>query len=512
MGIRSMAGLRTLWILAVGAGLAGVLPVGAKPVFNSSLLEGHGSEIFFCDLDGDGLKDVVMKDGLNVSIFYQDPKTGFPRKPQLQYRLDARPCLLWAARAGTKAESLLMMTSEGVTELCFTNRAGPVERHRIIEQETIIPALMDEPKAMYFPLTAETHEGSSLLLLPVRDGLQVWSRSGAEASPAVDHAANAKDPGPWYQVQFIENTVNTQIQPVVTNSGYAQSFGINLSLGDVNGDGRDDLMVVRNLPGDLQVYALYLQNADDRFTTAPVLVYTNKPEWGTSLCWSDINRDGKVDLIKSSYSDEPFFVPGIRSGKVYVGTYFADELGRIPAKPQQVFRKNDWSSSLPMVDVDGDGFPDLVLGYIPIDTREGARKLIVSEAANLNLKFHFYRPGIGFSKEPDYQRDTVIHFHQGFFGTPEQRMYYEMFVSLNGDFNGDGKKDLLIRDRGDAISVYFFISREKGFSPKADFTFGCVEPIDWWEIQDLNGDGLSDLVVKLRGQDLFRVFISGGRQ
>jgi hypothetical protein len=328
----------------------------------------------------------------------------------------------------------------------------------------------------------------------------------------VDHAANPQNPEQWRQVQFIENSVNTQIWPAVTNSGYAQSFGINLSLGDVNGDGRDDLMVVRNLPGELQAYALYLQNADGRFTPEPVLVYTNKPDWGTSLCWTDINRDGKVDLIKSAFSDEPFFVPGIRSGKVYVSTYFADEHGRIPAQPQQVFRKNDWSSSLPMVDVDGDGFLDLVLGYIPIDTREGARKLIVSEAANLNLKFHFYRPGTGFPKEPDYQRDTVIHFHQGFFGTAEQRIYYEMFVSLNGDFNGDGKKDLLIRDRSEGISVYYFISREKGFSQKADLIFGCVEPIDWWEIQDLNGDGLSDLVVKLRRQDLFRAFISSGRQ
>jgi hypothetical protein len=512
MGIRSMAGLRTLLMLAVGAGLAGVLPVGAKPVFNSSLLEGHGSEVIFCDLDGDGLKDVVLLDGLNISIFYQGPKTGFPRKPQLQYHLDAQPCLVWAARAGTKGETLLVMSREGVTELSFTNRAGPPGRHQIIEQETIIPAVMDEPKAMYFPLTAETCKDSPLLLLPVRNGLQVWCKSGAEASPAVDHAANAKNPGPWHQVQFIENTVNTQIHPVVTNSGYAHSFGIDLSLGDVNGDGRDDLMVVRNLPGELQAYALYLQNADGRFTPEPVLVYTNKPEWGTALCWADINRDGKVDLIKSAYSDEPFFVPGLRSGKVYVRTYFADEHGRIPDQPQQVFRKNDWSSYLPMVDVDGDGFLDLVLGYIPIDTREGARKLIVSEAANLSLKFHFYRPGTGFPKEPDYNRDTVIHFHQGFFGTPEQRMYYEMFVSLNGDFNGDGKKDLLIRDRSDAISVYYFISREKGFSPKADYTFGCVEPIDWWEIQDLNGDGLSDLIVKLRGTDLFRVFISGGRQ
>jgi len=35
---------------------------------------------------------------------------------------------------------------------------------------------------------------------------------------------------------------------------------------------------------------------------------------------------------------------------------------------------------------------------------------------------------------------------------------------VGGDFNGDGKTDLLVRDHSDAISVYFFVSREKGFS------------------------------------------------
>jgi hypothetical protein len=307
---------------------------------------------------------------------------------------------------------------------------------------------------------------------------------------------------------LIEHAVKSQIQPSVVNPGYTQSFGLNINLGDVNGDRRDDLMVMRDIPGRMQIYALYLQNADGLFAAGPTLTYTNKTDWRTALYWVDINGDKKVDLIKSTFLDEPSFVPGMRSGKVLVGTYLADAHGQIPTEPQQIFRKNDWSKALPVVDVDGDGFVDMVLGYIPINPREGFRKAITAQQIDFSLKFYFFRPGAGFSKDPDCQRDLLIHFQNEVFFTLDRRLYYEQFISLNGDFSGDGKKDLLVRDHRGGISVYFFISREKGFSPEADLRFSCPEPTDWWEVEDLNGDGISDLVVKLREGNTFRIFTS----
>ena len=482
---------KTCLSLALGMALLGRQSAQAKEAFASSEIEGPGAEIIFCDLDGDHLKDAVLVDGLNLSIFYQDSKKGFTRKPQKQYKLENRPSLVWPVRFGERAESLLVMTSQGITELDFPNRTGAPVLQQVIQQRTIVPDVLEEPQAMFFPLSAETRTGWPLLIVPVADGLQVWQHQDA-----------------WRQVQFINHALATQIQVSGTNTGYTQTFGLNLSLGDVNGDGRDDLMLMRNLAGGRQVFNLYLQNTNGLFAAEPSLVYTNQADPSTTLCWVDLNRDGKLDLIKSMFQHEPFFVPGMRSGKVVVGTYLANEQGVISTEPQQIFRKNDWASSLPMVDVDGDGFVDLVLGYIPLSGREGLRKAITAEQVDLSLKFHFYRPGAGFPKEPDFQRDTVIHFHHEFSFTAEHRLYYEEFINLNGDFNGDGKKDLLVRDHGNEISVYFFVSREKGFSEKADLTFRCPEPIDWWEVKDLNGDGVSDLIVKLQNQNVFRIFTS----
>jgi hypothetical protein len=462
-----------------------------KPAFSSSEIEGRGSTIMYCDLDGDGLKDIVLADGLDLKIFYQDPVRGFTRKPQQQFRLDDRPCAVWPARLGKKAESLLVMTSDGVTELCFTSRTAPPEHRQIIKQTTIIPETLEEPDITYFPLSAETGNGWPLMLVPTVGGLQVWKYNGD-----------------WTQTQTLENGLDIRNLPSVSNPGYTQTAVLDLCISDVHHDGRDDLIIRRDDLSGRETYAVYLQETNGRFGPTPAATAEGKPDRHSWLCWLDINRDGKLDLVKSTWLREPWFVPGVSSGKVLVEIHLADAQGKIRAQPQQVFRKNDWTPALPMVDVDGDGYPDLVLGYSLFDSREGMRKMLTAKQLDFSLKLHFYRPGEGFPAKPDCEREVVIHLdrHSVFMGA-DRRQFFNRFVDVSGDFNGDGKRDLLVRDRSEEISAYCFISREKGFSRNADFRFKCPEPIEHWEIRDLNGDGVSDLVVKLRDHG-FRIFLS----
>jgi hypothetical protein len=160
-----------------------------------------------------------------------------------------------------------------------------------------------------------------------------------------------------------------------------------------------------------------------------------------------------------------------------------------------------------VVDVDGDGFPDLVLGYSHIEDKEDFRKMITSKKLAYHLQFYFHQPGLGFPSEADCQRDVVIHLDRAEM-QEDLPQYFGRYVKFGGDFNGDGKTDLQVRDHSDAISVYAFVSREKGFSPEPDLRFSCPEPVDDWLVTDLNHDGVSDLIVKLAKQKGYRIFIS----
>ena len=484
--------------------LACALPGSAGPAFTSSEIHGPAAEVLFCDLDGDGLKDAVQVAGTNLTVLFQDSGQGFGKVPGAvrQCALDSGPSLVWPARVANDRESLLVLNSEGITAISFTNRTGAPTRHQLVAQKTTLPRSVQSSQVVSFPFVASATNGPPLLLAPAQDGLQVWSRRDGQSAAGATAA--------WRRVQSIEDGVQHHVTPLVTNPGYSRSSSLDLCVSDINGDGRDDLIVLRHDAAGREHFLAYLQTPDGSFTRESVLSYTNKPDWHNALSWVDINHDGKADLIQSSFLDEAFFVPGMRSGKVLVGIYLADDSGRIPSTPQQVFRKYDWSTALPMVDVDGDGYMDMALGYIPINAREGFRKAVTAEQVDLTLKFHFYRPNTGYPTEPDCQRDVLLQFHNEFFFTQERRLYYEQLLSLNGDFNGDGKKDLLVRDEKKAISVYFFVSREKGFNREADLKFNCPEMIDRWEIKDLNGDGVSDLVVKLQEGDGYRVFVSQG--
>ena len=474
--------------------LAG-LTAQAIPKFDASAVAGTAQQLMACDLDGDGLKDLVLMDDTNLTIFYQDPKQGFTRDPQQSVQLDPRPSVVWTARLDGPYAGVLVMTSDGVTELAFTNLTAPPIRRQIIRQSTLVPGTTEGTNnVLYLPLSAETGTDQPLLLVPAADGLQVWSR---------------QEPSGWQQIQVIGSAFKIRPQLSAAAAGYTNFLELNLVIGDVNGDGRDDLMVRRTNPGGTNTYCLYLPQTNGGFAPEPAFTYADKQDLFSWLDWIDLNRDGKVDLVKGVFLNEPSFIPGVPSGKVLVSTFIADSSGRIPAGPQQVFRKDDWSAALPVVDVDGDGYPDLVLGYVPMDVRENLRKEITARKIDYQLSFYFFRPGKGFPGEADCRRTVAIHVDRNT-GPLDWSLAegFQRLVHVGGDFNGDGKADLLVRDHADSISVYFFQSREKGFSPEPDLRFTCPEPVEDWQIADLNQDGISDLILKLGNQKGWRVFIS----
>lgn len=465
--------------------------LGAKPTFRSYELKSDYKEILFSDFDGDGLDDIILINEPNIVFFFQDSKDGFTKAPSLVYPLEDKSSVIWPARLGNKlGQDILVMTNEGVDSLSFVDRAKPPLKAKLINRQTIVPEKREEPAVVSFTLSANTAKEFPLIFIPTENELQIWRYDEQ-----------------WHYIDSLQGIPEARIWGPYETAGYTKQFRLNINIADLNGDGLGDLVICEENNGKM-MFKAYPQKQDSSFVLKPSQFFEDEWDWRTWICLQDINRDGRVDVIKNKWLEEPWFLPGTSSGKVLVQIFISDADGKIPDKPTYIFRKNDWISSMPIVDVDGDGFIDLVLGYSLFDSREGMRKTVTSQQLDHSLRVHFYYND-GFRESPDIQRDVIINLeHYGMHVSWSRRNYIEKLISVDGDFNGDGRKDLLVKDEEDKTSVYFFISREQGFSNKPDIQFNDIKQVERFITVDLNNDGISDLVVLSNKTDLFKVFLS----
>src|SRR5882724_4893957 len=154
---------RALRLFCAGILLMACLSAAARQKFNASAISLPGEEVMMCDLDGDGLTDLVLMNGHDLSVFFQDAGPGFPHEPQQTYRLENHPCIVWTANLGQPSGSLLVMTSDGVNELSFTNRTGPPVLRQIIKQATFIPEDPGTSNTLCLSMSVETGRDGPLL-------------------------------------------------------------------------------------------------------------------------------------------------------------------------------------------------------------------------------------------------------------------------------------------------------------------------------------------------------------
>jgi hypothetical protein len=462
----------------------------AKPTFRSYELKSEYEEIQFFDFDGDGLGDIIVIDEPNLVFFFQDPKHGFTKNPNLVYSPDDKPSLVWPAKLGNKpGQNILVMTDDGVSTLTYVAKTTPPAKKKIISRQTIIPEKYERTPTIFFTLSANTVKEFPLIFVPTPNELEIW-----------------KYDKEWHHAYSLQGMPETRIWGPYKGTGYTKQSWLNMNIGDLNGDGLDDLVICEDNKGKT-LFNIYPQTKNGSFLLRPSQTFEDEWHWRTWVCLQDINKDDKVDFIKNTWLQEPWFLPGTYSGKVLVQIFISDVDGNVPVKPTFTFRKNDWISSMPILDIDGDGFVDLVLGYNRFVDSEKIRKTLASKKLDHSLRIHFYDDG-GFHKEPDCQKALIIHLYQrGLHFSWSQRKYLETQICLDGDFDGDGDYDLLVKDRKDKASVYFFLSRKKGFSKKANMHFS-IKRVERFITDDLNEDGISDLVVLGRKKDSFKVFLS----
>ena len=271
----------------------------------------------------------------------------------------------------------------------------------------------------------------------------------------------------------------------------------NVSIGDVDGDGRLDIVLVKGRHWPL-VDRVLLGDGAGHFKPAYDLGTAKDRSYSGRLV--DLDRDGDLDVVVSNDAPDPKLV------------YLNDGTGHFHVA--STFGKPEWPTrNATVADIDRDGLPDIVVANRGDST--STNDICLNTGSG-----RFDGDCIAFSREPattitaaDFNRDGLIDLAvphrdggqsrvylagpKGTFDTTRTVPFGPPNASIRmaeaADLDGDGLLDLVAIDERVGTSIYFG-QRDGGISPAVPVSGARPAPYAL-AVADVNRDGKTDIVV-----------------
>jgi len=427
---------------------------------------------WFVDVDGDGRADLLVIDQANKTLLnYHQRADGFADSPDQVIPLP--PQTAWVAPCDVDAHpglELLMSTASGLVYSRQNAGLFELERRPLIQASQVFTNL-DYPVLTLL----STNKPGTNDLIPVISARQVvpYHRNGAyewssgPALPLVVTQASwsvrlelwenpwALGANPAHRLQVFqsrrarpmpkryEQPENEAIRKLMDDMERAEKGEQpHLERVDVNGDGREDLVLWQlrsKLPVKTDIY-IFL---------APAPGTGAEAGHGTGQQWPD----------------QPTQVMHCRGLPLPTGSSY------------------QWT---PLHDLNGDGIPELVLLELKtsILSADGLLDTFLTHGLDWLLTVRTFHAGT-FSASPEASVPAT--------GILPAEVLNGWTFLIQGDFNGDGRPDFLMRRSDTQWNVFFSTTDGRWFEPQPALTFDTTRQ-GYMEFQDLDGDGLTDII------------------
>ncbi len=447
------------------------------------------TDILTADLNGDGLKDVIVVHTKGVpprtqrwiSFFWQRPGGGLSTAADMAWRLpDAVAAVDVGDMDEAPGEDLFALTPTGVYRMQRTDPEGSPRLERVISGVTgaVLP---------------------SMDFVPSLDFVQDWNGDGRDDIAIVSmgkllifetsEADSLSDP----QALDIESRVGLRVH----ESGNGEDYDAvsvtrhipSFAPVDLEGDGDRDLVV------HWSDQARFFLRKDGAFSSKPDSALwlrlldddeTSNRDIELSLSVVDVDGDGIADLFGGKSTRQ-----GVGDFSSSVELYFGD--GTLDFR-----RDPDWSTTVQgmgsgqWLDIDGDGRREFMLPVVSLGITDLVRILLTKK---VKVEFYFYKVPENriISQEADFTKEVTLEVGLDEGGGAQ-------IVNFEGDYDGDGRKDMVAATGENELSIYLGKEPSKGelFERKQEekiqvYTFGEFRPLD------LNGDRKDDMILFYRG-------------
>jgi hypothetical protein len=460
-----------LLFLALNAGWAA--PVRLLPQVIT--LPANAGEPLFVDIEGNGRCNLLVIDTVEKKLLnYRQRPDGFSNSPDQVIPLP--PQTAWVAPCDVDAHPGLELLMSTATELVYCRQNAGLfesERHPLVEASQAFTNLAFPTLTRLAANQAGTND-----LIPVI--------SAGQAVLYHRNSAYEWSPGPLLAPDEQQTAWSVNREEWMAGPNPAHSLRVQQSFRakpEHEPDKEPGNEAIRKIIADMKKNAAASPPHMDRV---------------------DVDGDGREDLVLWQASGKLDFRTDL-----YIFLRGADQ--RLPERPTQILHSpgvpipiGSTKELSPAHDLSGDGVCELVLLEPKVaSSYSGLLETVLSRGVDCALTIWSFHHG-AFSRAPDASVPITILL-------ADWDKLGAWPICIQGDFNGDGRPDLLVRRSETQWNIFCSTAGGRWFAPQPAMTFDTPAR-GWHEIKDLNGDGLADIIWHEPDERRLSIFMSPSQQ